>query len=59
MNIVILGLSITTSWGNGHATTYRNLVRALNANAHHVLFLERKLPQRQAAADLARQTSAS
>ncbi|SIR11202.1 CgeB family protein [Pontibacter lucknowensis] len=52
MNIVILGLSITTSWGNGHATTYRNLVRALNANAHHVLFLERKLPQRQAAADL-------
>jgi len=26
MNIVILGLSITSSWGNGHAATYRALV---------------------------------
>ncbi|SIT93759.1 CgeB family protein [Pontibacter indicus] len=51
MNIVILGLSITTSWGNGHATTYRNLVRALNANAHRILFLERK-PAQRVAADL-------
>lgn len=31
MNIVILGLSITSSWGNGHATTYRALVRELKA----------------------------
>ena len=29
MRIVILGLSITSSWGNGHATTYRGLVREL------------------------------
>lgn len=41
MNIVILGLSITSSWGTGHAATYRNLVRALQARAHQVLFLER------------------
>jgi spore maturation protein CgeB len=41
MNIVILGLSITSSWGNGHATTYRALVRALAARGHEVLFLER------------------
>jgi len=41
MNIVILGLSITSSWGNGHATTYRGLVRELTANGHDVLFLER------------------
>ncbi|HKH73726.1 MAG TPA: glycosyltransferase [Vicinamibacterales bacterium] len=41
MNIVILGLSITSSWGNGHATTYRALVRALSARGHVVLFLER------------------
>jgi spore maturation protein CgeB len=41
MNIVILGLSITSSWGNGHATTYRALVRALAARGHNVLFLER------------------
>ena len=39
--IVILGLSITSSWGNGHATTYRALVRELDANGHDVLFLER------------------
>jgi spore maturation protein CgeB len=41
MNIVILGLSITSSWGNGHATTYRALVRALASRGHAVLFLER------------------
>jgi hypothetical protein len=44
MNIVILGLSITSSWGNGHATTYRALVRALAARGHQVLFLERDTP---------------
>ncbi|MBA3232055.1 MAG: glycosyltransferase [Acidobacteria bacterium] len=41
MKIVVLGLSITSSWGNGHATTYRALVRALAARGHSVLFLER------------------
>ncbi|HEY0945443.1 MAG TPA: glycosyltransferase, partial [Opitutaceae bacterium] len=41
MNIVILGLSITSSWGNGHATTYRGLVRELAARGHRILFLER------------------
>jgi spore maturation protein CgeB len=44
MKIVILGLSITSSWGNGHATTYRALVRGLAARGHDVLFLERNLP---------------
>ena len=44
MKIVILGLSITSSWGNGHATTYRGLVRELDANGHDVLFLERDVP---------------
>lgn len=39
--IVICGLSITSSWGNGHATTYRGLVRELTARGHDVLFLER------------------
>ena len=41
MKIVILGLSITSSWGNGHATTFRGLVRELAALGHEVLFLER------------------
>ncbi len=44
LNIVILGLSITSSWGNGHATTYRGLVRELSRRGHQVLFLERDKP---------------
>jgi spore maturation protein CgeB len=44
LNIVILGLSITSSWGNGHATTYRALCRALADTGHAVTFLERDRP---------------
>jgi spore maturation protein CgeB len=44
LKIVILGLSITSSWGNGHATTYRGLVRELIRRGHDVLFLERDVP---------------
>ncbi len=44
LDIVIFGLSITSSWGNGHATTYRALVRALSARGHNVCFLERDMP---------------
>ncbi len=44
LDIVMLGLSITSSWGNGHATTYRALVRSLDARGHRVLFLERDVP---------------
>ena len=41
LNIVVLGLSITSSWGNGHATTYRGLIKALRARGHRITFLER------------------
>lgn len=51
-DMVILGLSITSSWGSGHATTYRGLVRALVARGHTVLFLERDAPWYAAARDL-------
>jgi spore maturation protein CgeB len=44
LSIVILGLSITSSWGNGHATTYRGLVKELGRRGHHVTFLERDVP---------------
>src|SRR5436190_10091424 len=44
LRIVIVGLSITSSWGNGHATTYRGLVRELVRLGHRVLFLERDVP---------------
>jgi len=52
MRIVLLGLSITSSWGNGHATNFRGLVRALVARGHDVLFLERDVPWYAAARDL-------
>ena len=44
LRLVFLGLSITSSWGNGHATTYRGLLRELAAQGHEVLFLERDVP---------------
>ncbi len=41
---VFLGLTLSSSWGNGHATTYRGLLRALAARGHSILFLERDVP---------------
>ncbi|RDC63689.1 CgeB family protein [Adhaeribacter pallidiroseus] len=52
LNIVILGLSITSSWGNGHATTFRGLVRELANRGHQVLFLERDVPWYATSRDL-------
>lgn len=54
LDIVIFGLSITSSWGNGHATTYRGLVRELAARGHRVVFFERDMPWYAAARDLPR-----
>ena len=41
MKIVIYGLTITSAWGNGHATTYRSLVKTLTRRGHRVLFIEK------------------
>jgi len=41
MKIVVFGLSITSSWGNGHATTFRALLRALNERGHDIVFFEK------------------
>jgi spore maturation protein CgeB len=43
MKIVVFGLSLSSSWGNGHATTYRALLGALGQR-HDILFLERDQP---------------
>lgn len=43
MKIVIFGLSITSSWGNGHATTFRALARALHRRGHRIVFYEHDL----------------
>ena len=44
LDIVVLGLSITSAWGNGHATTWRALLKALRARGHRIRFLERDVP---------------
>lgn len=44
MKLVVLGLSLSSAWGNGHATTYRSLLRAFAARGHAVTFLERDVP---------------
>ncbi len=41
MKIVIFGLAITSSWGNGHATTFRALCAALRARGHRIVFFEK------------------
>ena len=43
-DLVILGLSLSSSWGNGHATTFRALIRGLQTHGQRVLFLERDVP---------------
>ncbi len=52
LDIVVVGLSLSSSWGNGHATTYRALLRGLAAEGHRVLFLERDMPWYAAHRDL-------
>jgi len=44
LDIVFIGLAITSSWGNGHATTYRSLVKGLGQRGHRVTFLEQDQP---------------
>jgi spore maturation protein CgeB len=41
VKLVIFGLAISSSWGNGHATLWRGLGRALAARGHDVTFFER------------------
>jgi spore maturation protein CgeB len=44
MKLVIFGLTISSSWGNGHATLWRGLCRALSDRGHSVTFFERDAP---------------
>ncbi len=41
MKIVVYGLTVTSSWGNGHATTYRSLLKALARRGHEIHFVEK------------------
>jgi spore maturation protein CgeB len=44
VKFTIFGLTLSSSWGNGHATPYRSLIRALHAQGHSVTFFERENP---------------
>ena len=44
MKLVVLGLSLSSSWGNGHATTFRALLKSFFRRGHEILFLERDVP---------------
>src|SRR5581483_895864 len=44
MKLVIFGLSISSSWGNGHATLWRGLCRAMVKRGYEVHFFERDMP---------------
>ncbi len=41
MKLVIFGLTVSSSWGNGHATLWRGLCNALARQGHEVTFFER------------------
>lgn len=44
MKLLVFGLSMTSSWGNGHATVYRGLCKQLNRLGLDVTFVERDVP---------------
>src|SRR3954466_8126252 len=55
MKLVVFGLSVTSSWGNGHATLWRGLFAALHARGHRSVFFERAQPYYAGARDFSGQ----
>ncbi|RXH54011.1 CgeB family protein [Granulicella sibirica] len=54
MRIVVYGLTVTSSWGNGHATTYRSLLKALTRRGHQIVFVEKDVEWYRSNRDLPR-----
>ncbi|MGZ3319223.1 MAG: CgeB family protein [Isosphaeraceae bacterium] len=52
MKFTIFGLTISSSWGNGHATPYRAILRALHRMGHQVVFYEKDVPYYASRRDL-------
>ncbi len=50
--IVIFGLTVSSSWGNGHATLWRALLRSLTSEGHEAVFFERDVPYYASTRDL-------
>jgi spore maturation protein CgeB len=44
LKITIFGLTLSSSWGNGHATPFRAIVRALHRQGVQVAFYEKEAP---------------
>jgi spore maturation protein CgeB len=59
MKIVVYGLTITSSWGNGHATTYRSLLNALAHRGHRIDFVEKDVEWYRSNRDLPQPTFCS
>jgi spore maturation protein CgeB len=54
MRLVVFGLAVSSSWGNGHATLWRGLIGALTRRGHEVVFFERDVPWYAETRDLTR-----
>ena len=52
MQVVIFGLTVSSSWGNGHATLWRSLIKAMLRRGHGVTFFEKDVPYYAAERDL-------
>ncbi|MDB5649150.1 MAG: hypothetical protein JWL62_670 [Hyphomicrobiales bacterium] len=59
MKLVIFGLTISSSWGNGHATLWRGLCRNLTSMGWSVVFFERDAPYYASARDFTRMPAGS
>lgn len=44
MKLVVFGLSVSSAWGNGHATLWRGLLRSLARRGHEAVFFEKDAP---------------
>ena len=56
MKLVVYGLTLTSSWGNGHATTYRSLLKALAGRGHTITFIEKDVEWYRSNRDLPKPT---
>src|SRR3954467_7491003 len=57
MKLVVFGLTVSSSWGNGHATLWRGLWHAWTAMGHDIVFFERDVPYYAANRDLTQMPS--
>lgn len=57
MKLVVFGLSVSSSWGNGHATIWRGLLKALHGRGHKTVFFERDVPYYASHRDLTQDES--